>query len=93
MQTFTCNINGWNVEARVDEMAQQKLLAIVSARPCNDLAAVASSHVVVCDHEPGHDEVEEVKTVLMGVLPAMPLFMQPLPHVAGMATRKEGACL
>jgi hypothetical protein len=61
MHTFKFTTGMWNVEARLEDAGDRKRIAMVSART-NEGRSAASRHILVFEHDPGCDEIEEAKT-------------------------------
>jgi hypothetical protein len=68
MQMITCKIGMWEVEARMENVGEDKVVAVISAVADRGDSDKESKHVVVFDHIKGCDQVEEAKEVMQRVL-------------------------
>lgn len=67
MQTFNCHIGSWKAEARVHEVDNHKLMAVISITDDDD-DAIRSNHTVVFDHKEGEDASEETLDLVRRLL-------------------------
>jgi hypothetical protein len=64
MQTFSYTIGSWHAEAKLQEVGEGKLMAIISVSDKKDTAATGSKHTVVFDHQRGKDKNEETEVLV-----------------------------
>ena len=62
MHTFEYTVGMWNVQTSLEDAGDSKRLAIISARTGKAPDAMTSRHIVVFEHDPECDDIEEAKT-------------------------------
>lgn len=68
MQTLRYKTGIWNVEAQLQQVDENKRLAVISAMAGEGKDAMQSKHTVVFEHTPGCDELEETKAYAQRIL-------------------------
>jgi hypothetical protein len=68
MQILKCNIGIWQVEAKIQDVGHNQLLAAVSARDKHGRGKRQSNHIVVFDHRQGRDPLDETRDEMRRVL-------------------------
>ncbi|WP_148415441.1 hypothetical protein [Noviherbaspirillum massiliense] len=66
MQTTSYTLGDWHADARIEEMEEGRLMAVISVS--NGCPKSASRHTVVFDHAGGTDTVKETENLVHRLL-------------------------
>jgi 5-methylthioribose kinase len=70
MQEFNCKLGHWKAQAQVQQIEDDKLMAIISVTDESGAKAVASRHTVVFEHKAGQEPLEEARALVQRLLNA-----------------------